>query len=150
MHDAETTPEDLALLTAVEAGKLAAARAALGDGASPDALRVVSEDHGCQSSTPALYTACQSGNEPMTRLLLSAGANPNAIWKRRGMLDFEERPCLIAAFEHPEIVRLLLESGADPNQPSLWGEDCSNYTSPLSHARGKPELECLLKRYGAR
>lgn len=145
-----TSPEAMDLFAAVKSGDLVTARAALANGASPHAEFFASKANGSFTSTPVLYFACQSGNELVARLLLSAGANPNAIWKRRGMLDFEECPCLIAALAHPEIVRLLLESGADPNKPSLWGEDCSNYTSPLSHARGKPELEDLLRRYGAK
>lgn len=146
--EAEVAKEqDAILLSAVADGKLATARQALARGASPDAERVEREDNGCWQSTPALYLAAQSGNELMVRLLLKAGANPNAVWKRRGIVDFEEIPCLIAAFPHFEIVRLLLHGGSDPNKPSIWGEDRSNATSPLAHAQNFPEVQKLLLAY---
>ena len=115
---------DADLLTAVTEGKLAVARQALAKGASSNAETIERDDRGCSTATPALYIACLHGNELMVRLLLGAGADPNAVWKRRGIVDFEEIPCLVAAFPHSHIVELLLKSGANTNKPSIWGEDC--------------------------
>ena len=51
-------------------------------------------------------------------------------------------PCL-------EIVALLLEKGADPNQPSEAGESCRMPTHALTDAGENADLEALLKRHGA-
>lgn len=140
---------DKALLRAVAEGKLAEARAALLKGASPNA-ELTDFAHGASTWTPALYIAASEGNELMVRLLLKAGANPNVTWKRRGIVDFEEVPCLIVAFPHLEIVRLLLQHGADPNRPSIWGEDRANETSPMESAKGNEAVRKLLMQYGGR
>lgn len=142
--------QDAILLSAVGDGKLATARKALAKGASPDAERVEREDNGCSQSTPALFLAAQSGNELMVRLLLKSGANPNAAWKRRGIVDFEEIPCLVAAFPYLQIVELLLKGGANPNKPSAWGEDRCNEISPMASAKDDVNLRALLAQYGGR
>lgn len=142
--------EDAILLSAVADGRLATARQALAKGASPDAERVECEDSGCSQSTPALYLAAQKGNELMVRLLLRAGASPNATWRRRGIVDFEEIPALVAAFPHLQIIELLLKGGADPNKPSIWGEDRTNETSPMETARGDEAVRDLLMQHGGR
>jgi hypothetical protein len=85
----------------------------------------------------------------MVKLLLDNGADPNGVFRRRGIIDFETRTCLIAAIPHFDIVSMLLVAGADPNLPSTWGEDRTTETSPLAHAQGNPALEQLLRSYGA-
>ena len=138
------------LLAAVEAGDLEAARAALLAGASPNATAVVRDESACSSSTPALYVACSRGEAAMAELLLNNGADPNGVFRRRGIIDFETRTCLIAAMPRFDIVSMLLVAGAAPNLPSTWGEDRTTETSPLAHAQGNPTLERLLQSYGAR
>ena len=138
------------LLAAVEAGDLEAARTALATGASSNATAVVRDESACSSSTPVLYVACSRGEAAMVELLLNNGADPNGVFRRRGIIDFESRTCLIAAIPHFGIVSVLLQAGADPNLPGTWGEDRTTETSPLAHAQGNPALAQLLRSYGAR
>jgi hypothetical protein len=138
------------LLAAVEAGNLQSARAALAAGASPNATAVVQDESACCSSTPVLYVACSRGDAEMVQLLLAHGADPNGMLRRRGIIDFETRTCLIGAMPRLDIVSTLLQAGADPNLPSTWGEDRTTETSPLAHARDNPDLERLLRSYGAK
>jgi hypothetical protein len=141
---------DEPLLSAVEAGDLEAARAALAAGASANARVDVRDEWACSSSTPALYTACYRGDTAMVELLLSHGADPNGVFKRRGIVDFETQPCLMAAMPRLDIVSMLLRAGADPNLPGTWGEDRTTETSPLRRADGNPMLTDLLWSFGAR
>jgi hypothetical protein len=138
------------LLAAVEAGDLEAARSALAAGAFPGAMADVQDESACWSSTPALYTACSRGDAAIVELLLISGADPNAVFRRRGILDFETETCLMAAMPRFDIVSMLLQAGADPNMPSTWGEDRTTKTLPLAHAQGNPSLMHLLRSYGAR
>ena len=86
----------------------------------------------------------------MVQLLLSNGADPNGVFRRRGIVDFETRTCLIAALPHFDIASNLLQAGADPNLPSTWGEDRTTETSPLAQAQANPTVAQLLRSYGAR
>ena len=137
------------LLAAAEVGDLALARAALADGASPNAIAIVRDEQSCSSSTPALYTACTRGDIAVVELLLSKGADPDGVFSRRGIVDFETRTCLIASLPHFDIASMLLKAGANPNLPSTWGEDRTTETSPLAHATGYPHLQELLRSHGA-
>lgn len=141
---------DDALLAAVNTGELEAARAALARGASANATAMVEDGYACSSSGPALYTACTRGDAAMVELLLSNGADPDGVFRRRGIIDFETRTCLIAAFPQLDIVSMLLKAGADPNLASRWGEDRTTDTSPLAHVKNNPKLEELLRGYGAK
>ena len=141
---------DAPLLSAVEAGDLEAARAALAAGASANARVDVWDEWACSSSTPVLYTACSRGDTALVGLLLSHGADPNGVFKRRGIVDFETQPCLMAAMPRFDIVSMLLRAGADPNLPSTWGEDRTTETSPLAQAQANPAVAQLLRSYGAR
>jgi hypothetical protein len=142
--------QDEALLAAVEAGDQQAARDALTRGASANATVVDEDDNACSSRAPALYMACTRGDAAMVELLLSNGADPDGAFRRRGIIDFETRTCLIAAFSHLDIVSMLLRAGADPNLASTWGEDRTTETSPLAQAKDNPKLEELLRGYGAK
>ena len=142
-------PQNARLISAVEIGDLRVARDALEAGASANATRDLKDEFSCTSSTPALYTACTRADATMVQLLLGKGADPNVLFRRRGMVDFETRSCLIAAMPHVDIVRMLLNAGADPNLGSSWGEDRTTETSPLSHAHGSPDVEGLLRAHGA-
>lgn len=150
-ESAQLSQNDEILLAAVAAGDLELARVALAGGASPNAMAEVrDETYHTWSHTPALHAAVTRGDAAMVELLLNSAADPNGVFERRGIIDFEKRPCLVDALQHPGIAARLLQAGADPNVPSIWGEDCSNETSPLAHAKGNPELERLLKSHGAR
>jgi len=142
---------DELLLAAIGTGDLEQARACLEIGASPNAIaNKRDETYHTWSDTPALYAAVARGDAAMVELLLSKGADPNGTFERRDIIDFEKIPSLVEALKHPGIATMLLKAGADPNLPSVWGEDCTNETFPLRHARGNPELEDLLKSYGAK
>jgi len=79
--------------------------------------------HVSQIYGPPLYCAADNGHEEIIRVLLKAGADPNAV------SSSGETPLCAAAFEgHAEIVRLLVEGGADVN---LSGKD---HHSPLYNA----------------
>jgi hypothetical protein len=135
----------------VAAGDLELARLALAGGASPNAMAEEhDETYHTWSHTPALHAAVTRGDAAMVELLLSNGADPDGTFERRGIIDFEKRPALVDALKHRSIAAMLLQAGADPNLPSIWGEDCSNETSPLRHAQGNLELEGLLIKHGAR
>jgi hypothetical protein len=151
MGESERLSEgDQLLLAAVRTGNLEAARTALVNGASPNAIANVNEtpEGGPWSRTPALYSAVTRGDAPMVELLLKNGADPNGAFERQS-IDFETIPSLVAALRHHDIAAMLLQAGADPTLPSTWGEDRTTYTFPLAHAKGNVELQKLLKSYGA-
>jgi hypothetical protein len=68
------------LFAAVEHGDLKDAQDALASGASANATHDLKDEYSCTSSTPALYAACSGGDEPMVRLLLHNGADPNSLF----------------------------------------------------------------------
>ncbi len=142
--------QNVRLLKAVEDSDLTGAQEALAEGASANASHDLKDESSCSTSTPVLYIACTRRNEAMVRLLLKNGANPNMLFRRRGIVDFETLSCLVAAIPDLNIARALLDAGADPNLGSTWGEDRTTETSPLSHARGHSDLETLLQARGAR
>jgi hypothetical protein len=137
------------LLRAVERGDLVQCRAALAEGASPNAI-AAAQDERTWAKAPALYVACKQGHAAIVELLLAEGADPDARFTRQGPLDLEGIPCLIAALPDVAIVAMLLNAGADPNLPSYWGEDCTTERSPLAHAAGNSQATALLSSYGAR
>jgi len=100
---AQVTSANQALLDAVAAGHLGEVRAALEQGASPDA--------GDTYSGYALSSAATLGHTEIVQLLLDRGANVDIA------SDDGYRPLIeaIAANQTP-IVQLLLERGADPNR----------------------------------
>ena len=64
----------------------------------------------------ALYYAVEQGDEDLTRALLEAGANPDTRTDNDGVP-------LIASISYPNIMRVLLAAGADPNQANKYGEN---------------------------
>lgn len=139
---------DDALLVAIRNGKLADARTALAQGASPNAASTLIDETGCIETLPALYEACWRQNELMVRLLLKSGADPNSVWSRRGEHIYEEIPCLMFCIHMFEIVKVMLQNGADPNKPSTLGEGLSEKMSPLEYVRTS-DVRMLLMRFGA-
>ncbi|MFH8569380.1 ankyrin repeat domain-containing protein [Streptomyces sp. NPDC017993] len=92
----------------------------LSKGASPSAADADGE-------TPPLYLAAVSGAADIVRLLLEAGASPDA--ESRGEPGTEGLPlCAAACWGHTEAVRELLAHGADPN---LREDDGTGYTALL-------------------
>ncbi len=85
----EDLSPDQHLLAAVEGNDIDRAQAALAAGASANAAVELSEKvYGTYSTTPALFIACENGNEEMVSLLLAHGANPNNPMYRQGRLCF--------------------------------------------------------------
>ena len=58
--------------------------------------------------------ACQIGSPDMVRLMLDRGADPNAVEARVWSP-------LKSALKHAEVLKILLEHNADPNQPFAYG-----------------------------
>lgn len=145
MSDADELDERL--FAAVEAGDLAAARAALAGGARATYARERSGDS-FREETPVLFVACARKDRELVALLLDHGADPNAC-RRDDDSWHQKDTCLRAAMPCLEIVALLLERGADPNQPSEAGESCRMPTHALQDAGEDAELKALLKRHGA-
>jgi ankyrin repeat protein len=142
------------LVEAVAGDDLDTARECLAAGASANHA-VVSETPGFNhESTSVLYTACQNRNTAMVELLLADGADPNNGYWEASIIDSKSTPCLIAALSSIEIVRRLLEKGADPNATRRSREDRLSEESALWIAqeglRDIPELAQLLIEYGAR
>ena len=106
----------------VPVGTTEAIRAAVGDAVKMKALceqwagNPVIDRYDWKSETPdynALFLACKYGREDTARLLISAGADVNAVC--HGF------PALIHAciYGHLPIIRLLIHEGADVNAPLM-------------------------------
>ena len=93
-----------------------------------------------------LYGACKYQEVERVKNLLALGASPDTAdyWSGGETREYAWMPGLIAAFPNVEIVRLLLDAGADPNcESEERGERGVYQMSALSHAlasaRGNPE-----------
>ena len=145
----DQTDKDLALLGAAESGNLAAVRALIAYGASPNAdLSKTTSSHSrgvltITNANPgnALISAASSGNPEMVRELL-------AYHPRLEARDSEGKTAIFAAAEYRgdvedsarvECVRLLAEAGADVNARDQRGN------SPLHETFLTPVEEELLK-----
>ena len=49
----------------------------------------------------------------MAQLLIDRGADPNWLWQHEGGVT---PLCVASAMEHPNVLRVLLNAGADPNK----------------------------------
>jgi ankyrin repeat protein len=88
--------------------------------------------------TTPLYAACVQGAADTARVLLAAGAPPDA---ESAGLGAEGTPlCAAACWGHTETVRTLLAHGADPN----LGEDHGTGWWPLEWATAGPHPESVV------
>ncbi|WP_326757781.1 ankyrin repeat domain-containing protein [Streptomyces phaeochromogenes] len=125
------------LFAAILAGDTARVQAALRAGADPQ--------QGDREGTTPLYVASVNGEAAIARLLLVAGASPDA--ESSGVGSDGTPLCAASCWGHTETVRELLAHGADPN----LHEDHGTGRSPLHWANigPHPETAELLRKAGA-
>lgn len=127
---ASITAEEKEMMTAIRRGQADQVRKMLKDGVEP--------------TPPILSTAVSQSNVEITKILLKAGADPNAGWSlAEGVVM---TPLGTAATNgNVAIVTLLLEAGAQPDTPHMG-------RSPLSWAteRKHDDVITLLEKHGAR
>ncbi|MBX9393031.1 ankyrin repeat domain-containing protein [Streptomyces sp. TRM72054] len=115
------------LLEAIVAADAARVKALLRAGANPEARDM--------DGTTPLYLAAVQGAAEVARLLMAAGASPDA--ESRGVGSEGTPLCAAACWGHTETVRELLAHGADPN----LREDYGTGWSPLEWANNGPHPE---------
>lgn len=95
-----------------------------------------------------LMEAAQQGSRDVVRILLEAGANPRILAPGLGDALGAGSSALTLAviYNHPEVVKLLLRGGADPN--SIGTYNGTVLTDAM--AGGKHETVKLLQSYGAK
>ncbi|WP_141315056.1 ankyrin repeat domain-containing protein [Streptomyces spinoverrucosus] len=125
------------LVEATLAADAARVNVLLGAGADPE--------RGDRDGTTPLYLASVQGAAEVARLLMEAGASPNA--ESSGVGSDGTPLCAAACWGHVETVRELLAHGADPN----LREECGAGWSPLEWANHGPHSETaqLLVNAGA-
>jgi ankyrin repeat protein len=102
--------------------------------------------HVLYSGRLPLHIAASKGQTEMVALLLEHGADINAQNDTLDTSNMRLTP-LEAAIEyyHPDICKLLLEAGADPNIQSAFGGSALHYAFTYNY----PEIAGLLLDYGA-
>lgn len=107
--DKAYTIHDIALVKAVQAGDLAKARDAIGEGANVNVATL---------GDPPLFTAAYKGNVPLVRLLIASGADVNQT------NGFDCTPLIGAAAKgNVQCMSLLLDAGADRSHRSKEREN---------------------------
>ena len=132
-NEAAVAPPDqnaTRLIDAIQRGDRAAARRLLA--AAPGVAR----ERGPAGSTPLMFAAL-SGDVQLARDLLRASADPNAA-------NHAGATALIWAVEHGDVVRVLLDAGANPNASSGLGR--APLTLAAMQARSEPVVRLLLDR----
>ena len=108
---------------AAENASLAMVEALLGAGADPDLAQT--------SGLTPLMTAARTGNAAIVQALIARGASVNAA-----TTETRSTALMWAVDEpHPEIVRVLLDAGADPHVST------TNGFTPLLYAAGNGDIE---------
>ena len=126
---------ELTLTDAVKAGNRDAVRAMVATPAGKSAVKTAEPD-----GTTALHWATRADDGTMARLLIAAGANPNAV-NRYGVTPLS----LAANNASAELVDLLLKAGADARTVVKDGE-----TVLMAAARtGSPQAVQMLIEHGA-
>lgn len=143
------TPVDCELFVAAEDGDLGRVRAALAAGARIDIA--------AKGGWEALMYAVNRGDPAIVQLLIKRGANPNrredmlgsrsvepcAADDSRGVVSTDGRTPLMTAavWGYTEIVRVLLEAGADPLLHDAEGKTARDWAEWAN----KPETAALLR-----
>lgn len=130
-------PRERELLAAVERGNRAAIRAA--------AEEKFDFNRRLDGRDPPIIVAARKGSADMVRELAAAGARPDEVGQDgRTALDHMLNDYLGPRERKLVVVRALLEAGADPNRPDIWG-----YPPVLKFAWSEESLGVLLE-HGAR
>lgn len=140
------SPDDRFLI-AVKKCHLANARHAIDDGADVNA-RTRADD--IVNDAPAIFFAARDGCKDILELLFAKSVNVNAaVAGKRNYTDWT--PLMVASSNgHREIVRQLLEHGADVNQQIPEGEKQGWTAFKFAEEAGQTEIMRLLQDAGAK
>lgn len=144
----ELFPGNSKLYDAIEAGDVSAARAILASGNDPD-----SRSRGLDTNETERYRykpleyALRYNEPEIARLLVAAGADPN-------QKTHEGTPVLIKAVdaEMVEVVRILIEKGADVQATGSFGETALHFGDNLARLPKDyldPVIRAILEEAGA-
>lgn len=79
-----------------------------------------------------LMRAVLEGTSDEVRALLAVGANPNKIFPQHSLPEFTRgRSILSAAVLDPEVMKLLIEAGADVNLRDAYGQTTLEYSESV-------------------
>jgi hypothetical protein len=147
---ADADDPDVRLVAAIRAGDERAVAGALADGADANGAYDHPGVYGV-GRAPVLFLACREGRLRIAEILLDRGADPNGCLDEQGGAGWRRVPCVFEALPHPDLFKLLLARGADPNATREWGEDGLNVTRLADAAAAHPaSLEILRKRLAGR